>query len=484
MISKSFLQSSFIYTFIGALPLASAIVLLPFYTYFLNTTQFGQLALYISFTLLIQVIVGFSFDSAVLVHYHDSIKGSNELKKLLGTIFSSQFGIGILFILISLFAGPIAFKVIFGKNALAFFPYGFMAIVTAVFNSYFKTYCNLLISQQKPILYFWASIFNFILTIVISLIGLYLYPRTLAGPMWGRLLSGVGIFIWATIATGSEFRLLYERSIFKLLLPFCLPFILFNLLNWILSYVDRYIINDYINTSNVGIYDFAVKCTIFIDFLQMGLAYSIQPKIFSQWKEKGNNFSNKEFNKYYSAFTGINVMLIPFLIFVVPIVVPIVVKKPEYYAAFQYVPVLCLGYLFRAMNYMFQAPVLYQKKTKILPQVFLISAVFQIVISIFFIREWGLWGIVWASFISKLLQQLFLYLSSARIYNFRFNIIKFILLPIAVSLIIFFFEKINTFGINVRHVLVLLITSLLTVLIYRNELKKLYFSTIKLYFSQ
>jgi O-antigen/teichoic acid export membrane protein len=484
MISKSFLQSSFIYTFIGALPLASAIVLLPFYTYFLNTTQFGQIALYISFTLLMQVIVGFSFDQAVLVHYHDHPKGSSELKKLLGTIFSGQLGIGVILILVSLFAGTISFQIIFGKNALAFFPYGFMAVVTALFNSYFKTYCNLLISQQKPIKYFWASIFNFVLTIAISLVGLYLYPHTLAGPMWGRLLSGAGIFVWAAIDAGSEFGFHYEQKIFKILLPFCIPFILFNILNWILSYIDRYIINDYINTSNVGIYDFAVKCTIFIDFLQSGLAYSIQPKIFSQWKEKGANFSNKEFNKYYSAFTGINVMLIPLLILIVPIIVPLVVKKQEYYAAFQYVPVLCMGYLFRAMIYMFQAPVLYQKKTKILPQVFFISAIFQVLLSIIFIREWGLWGIVWAAFISKLLQQVFLFASSKRIYSFSFNIVKFIVLPVVVSATIWFFEKMNSLNLNLRHFIVVIFASILTVLIYRNELKKLYFSTIKIYFSK
>ena len=68
------------------------------------------------------------------------------------------------------------------------------------------------------------------------------------------------------------------------------------ILVWIIGYIDRFIINYYINPSEVGIYDLSVKFTLFIDFIQMGLAAAITPRILTIWKDKGIPESNKEVN--------------------------------------------------------------------------------------------------------------------------------------------------------------------------------------------
>ncbi|HOH08223.1 MAG TPA: oligosaccharide flippase family protein, partial [bacterium] len=69
MISKEFFKSSLVYSVVGALPLAASVLLLPFYTNLLSTADFGRLALYISFSFLIQILVSFGLDSYITVQH-------------------------------------------------------------------------------------------------------------------------------------------------------------------------------------------------------------------------------------------------------------------------------------------------------------------------------------------------------------------------------------------------------------------------------
>jgi O-antigen/teichoic acid export membrane protein len=71
MISKRFIKSSLLYTIAGSLPTASAIILLPFYLLFLSPANFGVLAIYTAFSVLIQILTTFSFDTSLYIYFHD-----------------------------------------------------------------------------------------------------------------------------------------------------------------------------------------------------------------------------------------------------------------------------------------------------------------------------------------------------------------------------------------------------------------------------
>jgi O-antigen/teichoic acid export membrane protein len=435
MISKKFIKSSFIYSVIGSLPLASAVLLLPFYTNLLTISDFGILALYISFSYLIQIIVNFALDTNIGVSYFEYNDNKEKLKEYIRTIVSLLLFIGVVFTILSFFVGNKIFSLVFSNN-LQFFPYGFMSVITGIFNSFFKTYTNLLINRQMPNRFLLLNSINFILTISISIIGLYMYPYTLIGPMWGRLLSGVGIFVIALYLFIKEYGFGLKVVFLKGIYSFCIPMVVYFIMTWVLSYVDRFIINDYLSASDVGIFDFAVKCTLLIEFLQMGLSSSIFPKIFSIWKEKNILESTEAVNRYFNSFTAISILVIPVLIIVIPAIVPVIVTKKEYFLGLNYLGVLSLGFVFRGLYVMYLAPVYFLKKTKILPKVFIFSAIFQILITILFIRNFGLYGVVWANFISKQFQLIFLMFFCNKSFKISVNIRKQIILPLIYVLLV------------------------------------------------
>jgi O-antigen/teichoic acid export membrane protein len=245
--------------------------------------------------------------------------------------------------------------------------------------------------------------------------------------------------------------------------------------------MDRYIINYFLTTADVGVYDFAVKCTLLIDFILMGLTNSIIPKIFQIWSDGKINYSTMEVNRYYNAFTAITVLVIAFTILAIPVLVPLIVYKKSYYAAFVFLPVLSLSFIFRGVYTMYLIPVLFFKKTKILPKVFFFSAVIQIVVSVLMIKQWGLTGVVWSVLITKPIQVLLLGYESSKIFSFTFNKIKLFVLPVVYLLIvicgdIFLSEKINSF---LLHAFEFVIAGGMIFLIYRNEIKMLLQSIFK-----
>ncbi|MFO0267060.1 MAG: hypothetical protein ACK51D_08950, partial [Cyclobacteriaceae bacterium] len=71
MISARFIKSSLIYTVAGALPMASAIILMPFYGKYLSAELFGALSVYFAFSLLVQIVVTYSFDASLYLNFHE-----------------------------------------------------------------------------------------------------------------------------------------------------------------------------------------------------------------------------------------------------------------------------------------------------------------------------------------------------------------------------------------------------------------------------
>ena len=253
MISKKFFKSSIIYSVIGALPLATSFVLLLFYANLLSTSDLGLLALYIVIAFLVQIIVNFAMDTSIGVHYFEFKDKPDKLKNYIGTVAGLLLVIGLIFVLFSIFSGNVIFKAFWPKQDLKFYPFGFLSILTGISNSFFKTYTNLLINQEKPDRYFWMNISTFIMTIVFSLGLLFLFPGTLIGPIWGRFLASfinsVVVFYFFKTEFGISIHISYLRGIFI----FCFPVFLFILIGWVLSSLDRFIIKALMQSSDVAI---------------------------------------------------------------------------------------------------------------------------------------------------------------------------------------------------------------------------------------
>ena len=475
MISRQFIKSSFIYSVVGALPLFSGIVLLPFYTNMLTTEQFGVLALYIAFAAIMQLVVNFALEQYLGTHWVDFKDNVQKARDNVGTVISLLLMSGILFLVVFAISGKPVFSSFSGltghKTTLDFYPWGFMSLLTAIFNSLFKSYISLLIFQQRPMRFLWLNIFNFVLTIGISLAILFYKPFSLAGPMYGRLLSGLGIFVVALFYFIREFGISFHTRLLKGIAVFCVPLFIYFILSWLGANLDRYIIAYFLDARDVGIFVFAIQCTLLLDFLNSGLAYSIYPKVYSVWKDQNIHHATKEVNRYFNGFTAMTLLIVPVVVIALPLIIPIVVRNKDFYLTFHFLAILFAGYTLSGLRAYFWAPLMYFKKTKALPRIFLFSAVFQVATSIGLIYQFGLIGAVWANFLVKPVQILFMYIESRKVFDYRINLWKLVYLPVIFITVVLVTETITS---NENRLLFevgqLVLAVIMVGVVYRNEL--------------
>jgi O-antigen/teichoic acid export membrane protein len=432
MISRQFFKSSVIYSSVGALPYASGFLLIPWFMELLSPVQFGVNALYISLMYFIQILATWGFDMSAGMLYYDYRHDRAKLRKLLGTVLFLLIAFGAAAFLLFFAGGIRLFDLVFGKGStFDLIPFGIMTILSGIFNGIFKVYSNLLINQMRPERFFWINLLNFAVVIGASLSLLYLFPFTLYGPIAGRLAAALLSGTLAVILLSAEYGLTWQKEYARKILSYSTPLLVFTLLGWVFSYIDRFIVLRLMGDATfVGIYDFAVKLILAIELIQLGLINSINPRIFNFWKDSGLAESSPEVNRYYHSFTALNLLIIPVFILVAPLVLPLVIRKELYYEAFGFLALLGAGYATRTWYYMYLAPLLFFKRTRALPKVLLYTALLQVILSSVLIWFFGLMGAVWANLLAKPAQAFFLWTESRKVFRFSVNPWKIFWLPI------------------------------------------------------
>lgn len=436
MISRSFLKSSIIITLAGALPMVSGILLLPFYTNRLPDLEFTQVSYYILVTFIAQILFSFSIDTYFGIKYTQLNEQPQMQKRFVGTISILLLMIGAGLLLLFSLSGTLLFERIFVPEfKMEFWPYGFYAVLTGFFNSYFKTATNCLIYFKKERLYFGVNMINFIFTLVISIGGLILFPNTIIGPMYGRLLSGVIIFILSQYIFTSNGELKFERNFIRDLFSFCSPYVLVVVCFWVFGNVDRLFLQHFVSNTDINAYDTVLKCFFGVMFVQNGLSAVIFPKLYEIWKKEGKNETTKESNRYFNVFTAVNVMQLIFFCIAIPVLYKIFIDKPIFYQSDKYIGLLATTYALTSILNYYLATIQFTRNTVLLLKIYLITAVFQITLTYFGIKEFGLIGTIYAILLTKIIQVLLTITMTKGIFKYEFNYFKIIGIPFIYILI-------------------------------------------------
>jgi O-antigen/teichoic acid export membrane protein len=477
VIKKDFFKSSLVYTVSSGLSTIASFLLLPFYTntHLLTVADYGALSLYLGLSLLVQLVTAFGLDYYVVVSYHELSDKPAELKSKVATLNGYLITVGAIIALSFAIGGHFLIEKFIENPNPASFRYIMMSVFTGIFNAHFRFYNNLLIQQGRPRAYFWSNLLNFATTIIFSLGILKMFPLTLEGPMWGRFLSCLCIFIISFGDVTFAYGIAFHRKFLKSAWLFCAPLMVTTFFQWVLSYSDRYIIKPLLFNGEVAIFDLAVRFTMLVSLVLDSLTTAITPKIFGFLK-KGDKDSYAEINKYYSGFNIVALVLIPLNILILPIILPLFIKDEKYLTAFLYFGIIAAGLITRSIQNLFLFPVFYLKKTSLFIPINGISAVFQVVLGYLMVKHFKLYGAAFALNIVKILM-LGLYFYFCRdLINEKLNKRKMVLLPIVVLLVISFSELfITEYGLKMHlvHLMELLAIAGVTGIIYWKEILEL-----------
>lgn len=441
-ISKGFLKSSFIYTIAGSLPVASAILLLPFYSNYLSSSAFGALAVYLSFTLLIQYITTYSFDISLYIHFHEFRDDKVKLSQFVSSSFLLMLGIGAVVATLLTFSGDYLFSKVFRDEPVHFYPYGLLASATGIMQALFKVHSNLLQSREMPETFFWSNLSSFFLIVILSIGGLYFYPQTLVGPVGGRFVASFVMGAWALRRVFGEFGTHFNYPLLRSSFSFNFFTFIYQLLQWVINYFDRILLLFYLHLSVIGVYDFGIKCLLLIEFVLNGLHNSFYPRVVSEIMQQEKKGSTPQINRYYHGFTFVILILICSCILVFPWAIEIFVKKKDFHQSIKYLPYLSLIYIFRCIRLYFAVPYGILKHSKPLPAIYAVVSAIKIGLVVLLVRDFDLFGVIAASLVSAAAEVVLLKLTIRRKFEFRYNFYKIVGAPILLFLMIVILEPI------------------------------------------
>jgi O-antigen/teichoic acid export membrane protein len=404
-------------------------ILIPLYTYYLTTSEYGTLELLELTTYIAGMFLALGISQSVMRFYYDSEepkKRQEVVSTALLSIWAISLG-GICWFI--LFSPSISILVFKSVNNAGLFRLIFLTMALSLANEIPLSFIR---AQQKSLLFTAISVSRLTLSLGLNIL-------FIAGFGWGIrgiILSGVinqGIAsIFLSAYTLKQTGISFSWVSLKEMMNYGLPYIPGGLGMFVLNFADRFFLQRFTSLSEVGIYSLGYKFGMVINPL-------VTDPFFSIWRPKMFEFAKREDAKdIYSVMLTYFLFLEIFLALGISVLIKdvlVIISSPEYRSAYKVVPLILLSYILWGGYFHMQVGILLEKKTKNIAYIVIISALSNLLLNYLLIRWIGMWGAALATLTSFGIMFLLNYVISSRIYYVRYEFGRiFKLLALAVVL--------------------------------------------------
>jgi O-antigen/teichoic acid export membrane protein len=436
LISKKFIRNSIIYTIAGSLPLASGIILLPFYFRYLSTTVYGASALYTGVSMLVQILVTYSFDSSVYSYFHEFKNDKLKLSTYVSSAFTFILLLSLLMAVILSLSGSFIFEKVFTESRILFYPYGLISVATGIFQAIIKVNSTLLQTQEKASSFLWLNLLSFFLIALFTVGGLYFFPDELVGPIGGRFAAVAITGSWVLFTIYRQFGVHFDFAFLRSTFGFNHPSFLYQVMQWFNGYYDRVLMASFLPMTQVGIYDLTVKVVTAIEFALSGFYNSFFPKVLGIVALQTEKRSTVEINRYYNGLTAVTILLVGLCIFLFPIIIKWFITKPGYFEAIPWIPFVAVTYLLRTVRFYVTMPYAAIRYQKPLPFFYLLIVAAKIGAMLFLIPRFGIMGVLMSTWIGYCVEVIVLYFGIKNRFRFQVNLFKTVAAPMLMAVLI------------------------------------------------
>ena len=396
---REFLSGSFLYLFANLLSAAIPFILLPVLTRYLSASEYGQVAIYQLFVAGLVALVGVSANGASGVKYYESNFPKREMKIFIGNCLTILFlNCFIAMLIVSLFENELSEWL--SISAKWFFIGIAMSGATCI-NLIRMTQWQVRKEAKNFGLF---QIFQSVFSTGLSLLLVVCFMWGADGRMWALSIAPIVFLLISLIMLhkdgllGFEWRPKYLREI----LTFGIPIIPHSVGAFLLSSVDRFVINDKLGLEQVGVYMVAVQLVAVMGLVFDAINNAYVPWLFERLK-RNQCEEKRQIVRWTYAYCLALVCFTGFVFIAAPPLVTIIVGK-EYSDAAKIIGWLALGQAFNGMYLMVTNYIFYSKRTALLALSTLTSGLIGIGLLFIFIDYLGLKGAAVAYAISMALK--------------------------------------------------------------------------------
>jgi len=423
-------------------------ILLPLYTTYLSTSDYGLLAIIEAVAQFSIAVLGFRLSTAML-RWATAEKDAYKQKSIIFTAILSSLIILVPFIVSFIVFANYLSEIIFGTSQFVLYIYLIAVFIT--FEIYNLFLLNLLRLRDKSIFYVAIVVLKLIVSLGLNIYFVAYMHIGVEGIMYSMVISSV-IFSIATLPfLLKQTAFIYDINTAKEMFNYGFPLIFATISSMILTLSDRFIIKHFYSLSEVGIYNLGYKLAsvinvVIIQSFQMGFL----PIAFKKFDQPN---AKEFFSKVLTYFTFILTLAIIFVSLYSKELIILLAKDKIYYEAYMIVPLISYTFLIKGIYYVFSLGLHYVKKTKYNSFIVLIGAAVNVILNFLIIPYYGIYGAAIASIISSIIIMLLYYYYSQREYYIEYEVKRLLILVFSSIVIISSLYFIDTESILVSFII-------------------------------
>jgi O-antigen/teichoic acid export membrane protein len=396
--------------------------LVPFYTYYLITSDYGVVASVFAFMALVNIVYQYGMDQAYLRFAAD--KKSKE-------IFSTPF-IAVLFTAVLMSAAVCALApfiaAALGIGAEHAYLIRICAAVMALDSLNIIPFAKLRFEHRAW--YFVAvRTASIIVNAAWNIIALAFFKTGLSGIFIAGILASLTSLVLLLPVIKEDFAPRFDKNLFREMFMFSWPFIPAGMASILVNVIDKPLLSHLAGLSNVGIYQANFKIGVFMMLAVSMFDQAWRPFFIQRAKDKDGKELFAKILTYFAAAAG---LIFLSLVFFMPAIIqtPVFGKyliNPAYWGGINIIPLVLAGYLFYGFYINFMVAPVLTKRTNVLMYITLLGAAASVITNILLVPRIGIIGAGWAIFISYFAMAAGLFVFLQKNYPIKYEYKKLIL---------------------------------------------------------
>ena len=396
-------------------------LLLPLYTSYLVTSEYGLVDLIQTYVTLLVPIITLELEMSIFRFLIDARKSDKETKKL----FSNNFFV--LGISLSIFS---VLYIIF--TCFITIPFRWLILVNIIVCVLSGNFLQIARGVGKTLDFAISCILTGITTVISNIILIVFLHMQAEGMIISMALANficsLYLFIKLKMYKYIDFKLV-DKKLLKEMNKYSIPLIPNGVSWWIVNVSDRSIISIVLGASANGLYAISNKFPTIISSLTgvINLSWSESAALHINSKDRDEFFSDI-FNTVMKIFIALGVGLIACMPFIFPILI-----NNKYADSYNYIPFLIYGTIFNVALCLYSQVYLAKKLSKQVAGTAIIGAIINIVLNVIFIKYIGLYAAALSTAISYFVMMLYRHFDLKKYVNIKIEkglIIKTILILI------------------------------------------------------
>jgi O-antigen/teichoic acid export membrane protein len=457
---KSLIKNSFLFA-IGSIGSKTiSFFMLPLYTRYLSTSDYGQIDVFQTTITLLIPIVTLQALEAVFRFSVDMEDKDTASKIITNGIFLCIIGVFITLLLFPIFNSIEPFS----SYTYLFYLIMFLTVMEGVIKQFVR-------GMDKINIYVSADIIYTVSFVIFNIIFLIKLKMGISGYFISIVLSHF-VSICLLIIFGNIFQYIsfsaFNKSFLKTMLLYSIPLIPNGLMWWIMNVSDRYMITYFLGFDATGIYSVASKFPTIITLINNMFFLAWQLSAMKEYGKKG-----------YSHFYGnIFSVLSTFLFIIIAII--LLMLKPfmkifvteAFFESWKYVPFLLVGAIFHAFSSFFGTNYTASKKTIGAFITTVVGAVINILINIILIPIWGIQAAAFSTMIAYFITWLFRLFHTKKLLDFKLDKRNIFISTIVISSQIFALYFIKNQSLFFAIAIILILTLFL---FHQSNIRKVFY---------